>query len=621
MSTADDTTSDDRATDSVDPGAQTGTRRFVPAWWREGALVLGFYFVVAVVAMWPMPIKPLAGYYGFGNDNLGGANIYNWIHDSLFGPGSPGFDPYLQAPFGYDVPLHALQPVDWIYAIVFGGPRGGMVVQNAQVFVGFVLAGAAMYLLVRHLTANKSAALVAGFLFTFSPYHLALGQQYGPLSSIQCIPLYLYTVVRLVEQPTRRHAIHAGLALGFVGLTSFYYLWFGIWFSMLLFVLITVHAAWRRRRDEGRVTIGDARSYGGLVVRRGFAGGLVFLAVFLPFAVPTLRTLSVDDKASVDHPLVEAVRYSGKPIMLVLPPHDNPVLGRFSKDIVYRNLFDMPVYEQSTYLGIVAALLVLVALVPWRIGRSVPVRTRWLLSGGLLIALAMYIGPYLPLTSTYWRDYADPDASAKLPWIGLLMFHLNGTFRFFSRNFVLLSACFTALAGIGAARVFARVPRRAQWSLAAVCIVLAGLEFTNSPPQRFTTATFPTWVREVQQLEPGASVVDYPLAPENSPRSFYYLFWQARHGRATVNPAASNPAKQFAATIANADSASTGRALYDAGIDYAVMHTKLPSGTTPPYQPGWPDDSVSADLGAANPWFEKLTQTDDAVIYRIRPPA
>jgi hypothetical protein len=201
------------------------------------------------------------------------------------------------------------------------------------------------------------------------------------------------------------------------------------------------------------------------------------------------------------------------------------------------------------------------------------------------------------------------------------MFHLNGTFRFFSRNFVLLSACLTALAGIGAARVLRKFSSvRVQWAIAGVLVILSGMEFTNAPPERWTAARFPTWVREVEQLEPDASVVDYPLSPENSPRSLYYLFWQARHRRATVNPAGTPQARAFSASIADANAEATGRILYEAGIDYAIMHTRLAPATTPPYQPGLPDDSVPVTLGASNPWFEKFAQTDDAVFYRIRPP-
>src|SRR4029077_20635254 len=63
---------------------------------------------------------------------------------------------------------------------------------------------------------------------------------------------------------------------------------------------------------------------------------------------------------------------------------------------------------------------------------------------------------------------------------------------------------------------------------------------------------------------------------------------------------------------------ATGKALHQAGIEYAIVHTSLPPQTTPPYQPPLPDDSEPRDAGALNPWFAPVVRTSDAVIYRIR---
>jgi hypothetical protein len=581
----------------------------------EAALVLAFYTVVAIVATWPLTIKPFSGFYGFGNDNLGGASIYGWVHKAAFGSGSVTFNPNLQAPFGYDVPVHALQPMDWAFSLVFGGIKGGLFVQSAEIFLSFVLAGACMYLLVRHLTHNRPAALVAGFLFTFSPFHLMFGQQYGALASIQWIPLYALAIVRLFERPTLRRAVAAGASLALIGLTSFYYLWFTGWATLLVLLVLAIPVAVRymRRRDEGRWA--DLRASLRVVVSRGALAGFTFVALFLPFALATLSTLSTSEKAAAAHPISEAVRYSARPWMFLVPPVDNPLLGRVWRDWVPYHLFDAPVYEQTFYLGIVTVLLLLCALWPARRQRS---RYRLPLIVLALVSLALMIGPYFPLEGSYWENWAHPDTSRKIPWIGYLLFNANGTFRFFSRNFVLLSCALSALAGIGAARLFSRFrSTTAQFAVALLCILLAGAEFTNSPPERWYSADPPPWVEAVRGLEPGA-IVDYPLAPENSPRSLYYLFWQTQHRHPTVNPAGTPEAQWFATQIAHPDWWATGAALRDAGIKYVVIHTRLPMATTMPYQPGWPDDSLPASTAASNPWFEHVTTTRDAVIYSVR---
>src|SRR5262249_12546852 len=115
------------------------------------------------------------------------------------------------------------------------------------------------------------------------------------------------------------------------------------------------------------------------------------------------------------------------------------------------------------------------------------------------------------------------------------------------------------------------------------------------------------------------SIVQYPISSAASPRSLYYLFWQAMEGHPDTNPAATSEAQAFAAQIASPDDPAAGAALHRAGIDYAVVHTNLPPQTTQPYQPGLPDDALPWDAGSVNPWFRPVARTSDAVIYRVLP--
>src|SRR5215211_187464 len=92
----------------------------------EGFAVVAFFTLVAVFATWPLAISPLGGFGGFGQ----GLGTYNF-----------------------------------------------------QIFSSFALAGCTMYLAARYLTGSRAAALVAGFAYTFSPFHLSLAMQYNALAS------------------------------------------------------------------------------------------------------------------------------------------------------------------------------------------------------------------------------------------------------------------------------------------------------------------------------------------------------------------------------------------------------------------------------------------------------
>ena len=360
-----------------------------------------------------------------------------------------------------------------------------------------------------------------------------------------------------------------------------------------------------------------------LVVRRGLTAGAVILAVVTPLILSSAQA-SVDQ--DVAHPLTEAVRYSARPWMFYTPPLDNPLWGDRTINFVQRHLFDAPVYEQSLYIGLVLAILTLIGI--WRWGGAGPVseiarRSRFVLVSGAAVAGLITIGPYIPLEGRYYPNWADTAGIAKIPSLGLLMFKLGPMFRFFSRAFVFLLAFLVVLAAIGLTRVLRRIGPSTVLRCAAAGVVLLaiGLEFANQPPRVVMDLREPHWVAAVRALPDDAAVVDYPVVATNSPRSMYYLFWQAATGHPTANPFDKPVAQAFAAEIANPDLPSTGKALHDAGIRYAVVHTALPPSTTPPYQPGLPDDSMPRSAGSSNPWFEHVRTTDDAVIYRVRTPA
>ena len=594
--------------------------RFRPAV-LEGALVTLFFTAVAVFATWPLAWHPLGGFYGFGNDNWGGIPFFGWLHDGYLGPGDPSFDPEFQAPFGLEIPVHAMQPMDRLFSLVFGGFDQGLGTYNVQIFSSFVLAGCTMYLAARYLTQSRLAALVAGFIFTFSPFHLALAMQYNALASIQWIPLYLLALIVLLRGGTKRTAVLVGAAFALVALTSYYYAWFVVWFTALVVAYYAATTAIRVRRE--RRSLGPpALQFIRLAISRGVIAGATALVLTVPFLLVSVRGAA---GVAVEHPITEAVRYSARPWMLLIPPHDNPIAGERVQPWVLQHIFESPVYEQAIYIGYTVLLLALVALWSGR-RRALELAERARFARGLLLAGTVaggliMIGPYIPLDwgYGYWRNWQNLDATARIPSLGWLMYEVGPVFRFFTRAFVLVSACMALLAAIGFARL-----ERLHWmtpgrrtALAAIVIGLVGLEFTNAPPHVWVADKEPPWVEAVRDLPAGSTVVDYPVAAAFSPRSLYYMFWQTKHRRRTLNPPEIPEAAALAASLVAADDPATGEALRRANVDYAVIHTLLPPQTRPPYQPQLPDDSMPPNVGALNPWFRVAARTRDAVIYRV----
>jgi hypothetical protein len=583
--------------------------------------VVAGYTAVAVVATWPLARYPLGGFYGFGNDNWGGIPYLGWVHDAYLGPASASFSPEFQAPFGFDIPNHALQPMNRLAALLFGGFDQGLGANNAQIFSSFVLAGCTMYLFARYLTESPFAAAIAGFAFTFSPFHLSIAMQYDALASIQWIPLYLLALLVLLQRRETRHAVWTGAAFALVAATSYYYAWFLGWFTLIVVAAFAVWLAVDTRRREGRVRRTHARRFLRLGLARGAVAGGVALVLLVPLLLPSARSAAEAGSEAIEHPIVEGIRYSARPWMFFVPPHDNPLVGDRVQPWVLNHLYDSPVYEQSLYLGY--TLLALAVFGLWRrhgvaAGRREVFARGFLVTGAFAGGLIM-MGPYLPLDTAYWRLWSQPDATRHLPSLGWLMFELAPVFRFFARAQVLVTACLAALAAIGFARLEPRLGRSLVWRFAATALVLGlvWLEFTNAPPRIWYSDSAPPWVAAVEELPRDSTIAQYPAAPAFSPRSMYYMFWQSKHRRRITQPAVDPPAQALAATIASPDDPNTGKALHEAGIDYAVMHTRLPPSTTFPYQPALPPDAIPADAGSLNPWLAPARRTSDAVIYRV----
>ena len=587
--------------------------------WLEAVLVLGFFGLIAAVIMFPALHHPTQLVYGFGNDNLGGMRLAHGIYESVW----HGVDlsRQLEYPFHYVVPSQGIQPVERLWFIALGGPGNGALVQNAQLYAGFVLSGCTMYLLARYVTGNRLAALVAGGIYAFSPFHLAMAMQYTGLAAMQWIPLFVLTLLVLVRRWRTRDAVLCGRAFAVLLLNSYYYAWLAGWFTALVLTVLAIRHLLSRRHAHGPIE--PLRAQVWLVVRRSATAVVTVLVVTLPLILSSAQAAG---DTAVAHPLNEAIRYSARPWMFVVPPLDNPLWGDHTANYVQQHLFDAPVYEQSLYIGLVVAILAIAGV--WRWGSRGPTseragRNRLFFLAGAVIAFVLTLGPYIPLDGSYYPNWADTSGIAKIPSLPLLIFKLGPMFRFFSRSFVFLSACLAVLAAIGLTRVFRRFGHMAlaRVAITSVVLIAIGLEFANQPPRVVINLREPAWVAAEHALPKGAPIVDYPVASINSPRSLYYTFWQSAVNHPTANPFEKPEAAAFAETIKDPDRPGTGKALFDAGIRYVVVHTKLPPSTSPPYQPQLPDDSMPETAGASNPWFERVKQTADAVIYRIRPPA
>ena len=175
------------------------------------------------------------------------------------------------------VPALTVVPLIWL-----GVPQ--LVAYNLLLLSGFALSGIGMFVLVRSLTGQIGAALVAGFVFAFLPYRY-MHYAHLELQMAQWMPLCLWAFHRTLKSGRLRDGILTGLFFALQTLSSIYY---GLFFAtfMVPFAGVLLIAAGRDR------AIGAIRP---LLAGAALAGVLV-----APLALPIYRREAIGGGASPD---------------------------------------------------------------------------------------------------------------------------------------------------------------------------------------------------------------------------------------------------------------------------------------------------------------------------------
>lgn len=576
------------------------------AWTGELAVAILTYVVMAALITWPLIAHLGSGIYGFGNDNFGGVWNTEYLHDAFWGPKELDYSRDIGYPWGSSLPLEAIQPLDWLFIIVLGGIDDGLFAYNAQVFAGYVMSGTTMFFALRWLGTARYGALALGGLFAIAPIHLALSLQYQALSNLAFLPLAVIAFIAAIRTPSFKRGVVLGLSCGLVWWGSYYYGWFGIFVIGSTLAVATLGAAlhrnWAVARSRIAVSAGTA------------AGGAIMMGVPI---ILILRHIA-DDQIAQERVFTDLTYTLAPPWSVLLPPHDNPLLGTLTRDWLRAHGGMLPLYEQANYVGIALAGLAFAGFVLlWRRERIIAVS----LLAGLAMALFLMVGPYIPhrfWSSSAWLSGAAVPHFRSLP---SYLFELSPTFRYYGRAW----AWGLTIAVIVSAWSLMRL--RERWDgapvryLVVVTLIVSfgAAEYVNRPPSRWigTEVERATWVQAVRRLPANAVIMDYPAAGYSTPRSLYYLFWTSFHNRRTVNPFLFKRGNDLYNQVNDPDSALAGQRLRQIGVSYAVVHTDLPDPTFPPYQPSWPNDALPATAGANNPWFERVSSGGDHVLYRV----
>lgn len=165
--------------------------------------------------------------------------IMDWVWHAATHAPSQLFHANIFAPLQYTLAFtENLIGIVIVLAPLFAAGAPPLLINNVAILLGFLGAGYGAALLVRHLTNNIGAAIVAGTFFAFVPWRFSHLTHMHHLWTLW-LPVLFLCLLRLRERPTIGRAIALTAVFVINGLTNMHWLAFGLaavaWAIVLLF--------------------------------------------------------------------------------------------------------------------------------------------------------------------------------------------------------------------------------------------------------------------------------------------------------------------------------------------------------------------------------------------------
>ena len=421
-------------------------------------------------------------------------------------------------PIGFDIPF--LPGVGLILgpAALLQYVFGLVLTYNLLWWLSFALAGYAMYLLARHVLADRIVAFVCGCLFTFSSYRLIHSVEHLPiLMASFLVPLFVLALLQATREPTVGRYVACALVLAASAGIS--------WYCTVTLLVYSGIAGLVLLRQRGLAALAAVRIVPLLI------GFIVFVLAVSPFVLPLILSPARD--SIVNRPLAESSLFSADLLAFFVPSPRNPLFGTLTAPL-YRRFSGNP-YEQTVYLGYVLLALALVGVL------AATRKATYLFRVTAATAFVLALGPFLQVAGESRFEIEGEPITVPLPYLLLRYIPLVKGARVPSRFTELLLLALIVLAGYGLAKACSRFGTRGKAALAAVVVAAALLE-TTLVPFPVVSARAPAAYAEIGRSPEMSTVLELPL----DPRIIKYHYYQTVHGKRMVGGNPVRPREKYA---------------------------------------------------------------------------
>ncbi|MFC2030353.1 hypothetical protein ACFLWA_06455 [Chloroflexota bacterium] len=453
------------------------------------------YAVLSVLLTWP-----LAQHLGthFPSPNTDVFNVYWgnwWVRTALASGQNPYVTDYLIYPVGFNLATFAFSPFLASLWIPLSWIVSPIAAYNLVVLATIVLCCVAMDQLVRYLTGNGWAALVAGISFGFSPILAGQRASHLNLSMVAWIPWAALFLTRLMRQAQSRDAALLAVTIGLAFLTRLHVGLLVLMFLATYFLglLLAERSRWHRK-----------------AFARLALAGLLTLVLVGPLVIYVVQALNQPGGESLIRWQAEINQVDL--LAYVLPTLQHPLFGPLTR----------PVYEQRfenntqywAFVGLVPLLLALFVAVT-RPRKALP----WLLTGFFFFVLAL--GPMLRLNGSVY-----PQVTVPYGWATALF----STFGFDipNRFNLAMMPALCALIGLACAEISRRTGR--SWPVLLVGLFIVG-EYLIVPLPVEPAPADSAFYDQLAADDKEYAIVDFPL--QRAPGEIH-RYWQTRHTKPIV---------------------------------------------------------------------------------------
>jgi hypothetical protein len=511
---------------------------------RFALLAFGIYLVISLVVYWPL--WPGSTHMTVGGCACGDVMqemwFLKWTPWALVHGHNPFFTNWMDVPRGANLasnttmPLLALvtAPLTWLW--------GPVASYNLLMWLSFPLSAITCLYAVRKMMHSNVAALVAGFMYGFSPYMASQGLGHVFLVFVPIPPLIFYALYRILvvqEGSARRW----GLILAALVICQFFISQEVAVLTIIVafFAVVILSLANRHMIERDRVHYVVQSGLYAVVATVVILAYPVYCQLFGPQAVhgaahgTTHSPFKLDLLGTVVPDQLQAIHPG--------------FLTRLGNGFMGTDLT-----ENGSYLGL--PLVVVLGLIVWTMRRN-----RWVL----------YIGAVLVVTEVLsmgrWFMVANHTIRVPMPWAALAKIPIFETIL--ASRFALLASFFMVLlvaAGVvqwirwvdQAPRARRRDRRRVvNWALSALAVASFAVYLPRLPIMTVPMPSVPSFFTTADDLQIPAGSVVLPFPVSASPYSIA-MYWQIRadfrwkmiggeaiiltpRGHVTGQPAATSP--------------------------------------------------------------------------------